>query len=141
LAKTSNHASSLPKSPLGKARTYLLNQKQALERYLDDGRLPIDNTVVEREMKPIILGRKNWLFAGNFEAAERLADGLTVLATARMHDVDPVAYLAWLLPQLARRDWSDEQILAHLLPASFKEALEQSGQRGAGGDGSHTAAP
>ena len=66
---------------------------------------------------------------------------MTVLATARRHEVDPVAYLAWLLPQFARRDWSDEQILAHLLPASFQQALERSGQRGAGGDSSHTNEP
>jgi hypothetical protein len=47
-------------------------------------------------------------FAGNFDAAERVADGVTVVATARLHGLDPVAYLAWLLPQLARREWSDE---------------------------------
>lgn len=97
-----------PKSPLGKGLIYLTNQRQALERFLEDGRLPIDNMVVEREMRPVALGRKNWLFAGNFEAAERLADGLTVIATARMHGVDAVAYLGWLLPQLGRREWSVE---------------------------------
>lgn len=114
-----------PTSPLGKALTYLTNQRKALEQFLDDGRLPIDNMVVEREMRPIALGRKNWLFAGSFAAAERLADGLTVIATARMHGVDPVAYLAWLLPQLARREWSSESAAEHLLPASFQKALQQ----------------
>lgn len=115
-----------PKSPLGKGLTYLTNQRQALERFLEDGRLPIDNMAVEREMRPVALGRKNWLFAGNFEAAERLADGLTVIATARMHGVDPVAYLGWLLPQLGRREWSVEAARAHLLPAHFQQTLEQS---------------
>ena len=71
-------------------------------------------------MKPIILGRKNWVFAGSFDAAMRLVDGATVIATARLQGVDPVAYVGWPLPQLARRDWSDEQIAARLLPASFK---------------------
>jgi len=121
-----------PKSPLGKGLTYLTNQRKALERFLEDGRLPIDNMVVEREMRPVALGRKNWLFAGSFEAAERLADGLTVIATARMHGVDPVAYLAWLLPQLARREWSVEAARTHLLPAHFQQALEQSKADAAG---------
>jgi hypothetical protein len=48
-----------------------------------------------------------------------------VIATARMHGVDPVAYLAWLLPQLARREWSVEAAAEHLLPASFQKALQQ----------------
>ncbi len=65
------------------------------------------------------------MFAGSFGAAERLAHGITVVATTRMHDVDPVAYLNWLLPQLARREWSDEEIERSLLPASFKQSLEQ----------------
>lgn len=114
-----------PTSPLGKGLTYLKNQRVALERFLEDGRIPLDNMVVEREMRPIALGRKNWLFAGNFAAAERLADGLTVVATARMHEVDPVAYLRWLLPQLARREWSIDAAGANLLPAHFQETLKQ----------------
>lgn len=114
-----------PKSPLGKALRYLANQRAALERFLEDGRLPIDNTGVEREMKPIILGRKNWLFAGNFHAAELLADGVTVIATARLHGFDPVAYLRWLLPQLARREWSDVAAAAQLMPANFEEFLRR----------------
>lgn len=114
-----------PTSPLGKGLTYLTNQRKALERFLDDGRLPIDNMVVEREMRPIALGRKNWLFAGSLAAAERIADGLTVIATARMHDVDPAVYVEWLLPQLARREWSVEAAAKHLLPASFQQALQQ----------------
>lgn len=114
-----------PKSPLGKGLRYLANQRLALERFLEDGRLPLDNTAVEREMKPIILGRKNWLFAGNFAAAELLADGVTVVATARLHNVDPVAYLAWLLPQLARREWSVDAAARQLLPEHFAEFLAQ----------------
>ena len=114
-----------PSSPLGRALTYLTNQHVALERYLEDGRLSIDNMVVEREMRPIAIGRRNWLFADSFAAAERLADGITVMATARMHDVDPVAYLDWLLPQLARREWSEAAAAAHLMPANFQKFLKQ----------------
>jgi len=110
-----------PSSPLGKAFTYLTNQHAALERYLDDGRIPISNTLVEQQIRPIVVGRKNWLFAGSFEAAERLADGFTVVATARLHGVDPVAYLRWLLPQLARREWSEAAAAECLLPERFAQ--------------------
>ena len=112
-----------PKSPLGKGLRYLANQRVALEQFLEDGRLPLDNTAVEREMKPIILGRKNWLFAGSFASAELLADGVTVVATARLHGLDPVAYLAWLLPQLARREWSEQAAATQLMPEHFAEFL------------------
>jgi hypothetical protein len=118
-------AKSRPKSPLGKGLRYLANQRVALERFLEDGRLPLDNTAAEREMKPIILGRKNWLFAGSFAAAELLADGVTVVATARLHGLDPVAYLASLLPQLARREWSEQAAAAQLLPEHFAAFLAQ----------------
>jgi transposase len=118
-----------PRSPLGKALRTLANQRTALLRFLEDGRLPVDNTSVEREMKPIILGRKNWLFAGNFRGAERLADGITVIATARLHGPGPVDYLRWLLPQLARREWSEAAAAAQLTPEHFQAFLDrQQGQ-------------
>jgi hypothetical protein len=124
-----------PKSPLGRALTYLSNQRKALERFLEDGRLTLDNTVAEREMRPIVLGRKNWLFAGSFAAAERLADGITVVASARMHDVCPVAYVRWLLPQLARRSWSAAAAAEKLMPAHFQEYLKQQAGSAELGDG------
>ena len=62
-----------PRSPLGKALTYAINQWPSLERFLDDGHLPIDNNAVEREIRPIVVGRKNWLFAGSDEGGDRAA--------------------------------------------------------------------
>jgi hypothetical protein len=61
-----------PKSPLGKAVHYLLTHWHALKRYLDDGRLEIDNNRAERSIKPFVIGRKNWLFHGNDIGAARL---------------------------------------------------------------------
>ncbi len=61
----------LPKSPFGKAVTYLTNQWTALQVYLSDGRIPIDNIASERTLRPWTIGKKNWLFLGHPEAAER----------------------------------------------------------------------
>lgn len=116
--------STTPSSPLGKGLTYLRNQRAALERFMEDGQLTLDNTLVERQIRPIAIGRKNWLFAGSFAAAERLADGITVIATARLHDVDVGAYLRWLMPQLARREWSVEAAAERLLPSHFQQGLK-----------------
>ena len=63
----------LPKSPLGEALGYALRNRQALLRYLEDGRLAIDNNGAERAIKPLVLGRKNWLFCGSEPAAHRAA--------------------------------------------------------------------
>lgn len=63
----------LPKSPLGQAVTYARNHWLALTRYPEDGRLKIDNNGAEQALRPIVLGRKNWLFAGSEAAAHRTA--------------------------------------------------------------------
>ena len=63
----------LPKSPLGDAVRYLTNQWTALQRFVDDGRLAIDNNRAENQLPVVAAGRKNWLFAGSFEGARRAA--------------------------------------------------------------------
>jgi transposase len=63
----------LPKSPLGEAVRYLTNQWAALQRYVEDGRLTIDNNRAENQLRLVAVGRKNWLFAGSFEGARRAA--------------------------------------------------------------------
>jgi hypothetical protein len=67
------HATALPKSPLGTAAGYALRNWTALTRYNEDGRLKIDNNGAEQPLRPIVLGRKNWLFAGSEAAAHRSA--------------------------------------------------------------------
>jgi len=93
-------AAVLPKSKLGAALTYLRNQWDALQVYLSDGRLPIDNNDVEQLMKQVALGRKNWLFVGSIAAGERAADFLTLVSSAVRNDLDVWAYLKDVLDQL-----------------------------------------
>ncbi len=91
-----------PSSPLGTAIRYLLNHEIALRRFLDDGVVPIDNGVVERLHVRAALTRKNFLFAGSDTGGERAAIAYSVLGSCELADVNPVEYLADVLPRLAR---------------------------------------
>lgn len=91
-----------PSSALGKAIGYLLNHRVALTRFLDDGILPIDNGIVERLHRRPAITRRNFLFAGSHAAAERAAISYSVLATCELLDINPIEYLADILPRLAR---------------------------------------
>ena len=82
----------LPKSPLGEAVTYARNQWTALNAYVTDGRLSIDNNAAERAVKPYAIGRKNWLFFGNDHSGRRLAILASFTATC------PVSYTHLTLP-------------------------------------------
>lgn len=90
----------LPKSAMGKALTYLKNHWEALQVFVADGRIPIDNNEVEQLMKQVALGRKNWLFLGSVEAGNRAAILLTIISTAVRNDLDVYAYVKDVLDQL-----------------------------------------
>ena len=79
----------LPKSLTGKAATYTRNQWAALNRYLDDGDLSIDNNAAERAMKPVAIGRKNWLFVGSPHAGRRAAVLMSLVASCKTNHVEP----------------------------------------------------
>lgn len=112
-----------PSSPLGKAHTYLTNQRIALERFLEDGRLPLENGAAERLARHVAVGRKNWLHCASDLGAERLAVTATVLSTARFHGADLAAGLAFAFDHLARRDYTAEEAV-ELLPDRWpKEKL------------------
>ena len=85
--------SALPKSPLGQAVTYARNHWIALTRYPEDGRLKIDNNGAEQALRPIVLGRKNWLFAGSEAAAHRTAVLCSLVQTCKHLGIDPFTYL------------------------------------------------
>jgi hypothetical protein len=85
--------SALPKSPLGQAVAYARNHWTALTRYPEDGRLKIDNNGAEQALRPIVLGRKNWLFAGSEAAAHRTAILCSLVQTCKLLGVEPFAYL------------------------------------------------
>jgi transposase len=91
----------LPKSPLGDAVRYLTNQWGALQRFVDDGRLAIDNNRAENQLRVVAVGRKNWLFAGSMEGARRAALLYSVVQSCKLIDVPPFAYLKDVLLRLA----------------------------------------
>lgn len=90
----------LPRSLLGEAVTYMQNQWTALTRFVDNGRLPIDNMEAERAIRGVAVGRKNWLFAGSFKGGERAALIYSLVETCRQHGVDPFAYFRDVLERL-----------------------------------------
>lgn len=79
----------LPRSPMASAITYAQNQWDALNTYVTQGFLNIDNNASERALKRVAIGRKNWLFAGNDAAAENHARLWTLIASCERHAVDP----------------------------------------------------
>ncbi len=108
----------LPKSPLGKAVTYALLRWEKLSRYAENGCIEIDNNLVENAIRPIALGRKNYLFAGSHEAAQRAAVIYSLLATCKKHDVNPHS---WLNDVLARIVTHPQKRVQELLPHHWKE--------------------
>ena len=119
----------LPKSPIGKAFTYTLNQWAALSRYTEDGALSIDNNLAERLMKPPAIGRKNFLFVGSETGGDRAAILLSVIASAKLCEVEPWAWLNHLfrkLPlRLATADPDKPPDLTDLLPDNWLKSHPQ----------------
>ncbi len=109
---------SLPQSPLGKAVTYCLNQWKPLTRFLEDGRLEVDNNRSERAIKPFVTGRKNWLFANTPRGAQASAITVSLIQTAKENGLEPRAYLQYLFEQLPQRDLSNAASWADCLPWS-----------------------
>jgi transposase len=93
----------LPKSLIGKAATYTRNQWTALNRYVEDGDLSMDNNFAERAMRPIAIGRKNWLFVGSERAGHRAAILTSLVASCKNNFVEPWAYLKDVFDRLACR--------------------------------------
>ena len=110
------------KSDLAKAMRYGLSRWQSFTLFLDDGRVAIDNNAAERAIRPIAIGRKNYLFAGSDAGGERLADALTLIETAKLCDVNPEAYLADVLARI-----NDHMInrIDELFPWNWKPSTGQ----------------
>jgi hypothetical protein len=89
------------KSGTAEVIRYALARWQALGRFIDDGTVEIDNNAAERSIRPISLGRKNWLFAGSDKGGERAAGILSLIQTAKLNGIDPEAYLRTLLAKIA----------------------------------------
>jgi hypothetical protein len=91
----------LPRSRFGQAVGYLKNQWEALQRYLSDGRLPIDNNQTEQEIRPLTVGRKNWIFLGHPRAAAGRLRLFSVVSSALRHHLVVQDYLEDVLAKLA----------------------------------------
>jgi transposase len=89
------------KSEIAQAIAYSLNRWVALTRYATDGTLEIDNNAAERSIRPIAIGRKNYLFAGSDEGGKRAAAMYSLMGTAKMHGIDPEAYLKYVLTHIS----------------------------------------
>jgi hypothetical protein len=91
----------LPKSAIGKALAYSLERWDHLSLYLTNGKLNIDNNPVENSIRPVALGRKNYLFAGSHEAAKRSGMLYSLLGTCKMHGIEPYGWLKEVLQKIA----------------------------------------
>ena len=89
------------KADLAKAIHYALGRWAALTRYLDNGILEIDNNIAENTIRPVALGKKNWMFAGNDEGGKRATNLYSLLGTAKLHGINPHAYLTHVLTHIA----------------------------------------
>ena len=105
---------------LAKAIDYTRKRWVALTRYVDDGRYPIDNNPVENAIRPIALGRKNWLFTGSEPAGQRAAAIMSLIATAKNSGHDPHAYLRDVLTRLPTHP---DRRIAELLPHRWKPTI------------------
>lgn len=108
----------LPKSALGKAIAYCLNQWDKLIVFLEDGRLELDNNRSERSIKPFVIGRKNWMFSNTPRGAKASAIVYSVIETAKENGLNPLLYLTYLFEQLPNADTTNKESLDQLLPWS-----------------------
>jgi transposase len=106
-------------SATAKAIDYSLRRWEALTRYLDDGNVPIDNNWVENRIRPIALGRNNWLFAGSLRAGQRAAAIMSLVQSAKLNGHDVFAYLNDVLERLP--SWPASRI-DELLPHRWQAA-------------------
>jgi transposase len=113
------------KSDLAKAFRYALNRWAAFTLFLDDGRVAIDNNAAERAIKPVVIGRKNFLFAGSDAGGETLASAMTIIETAKFNGLDPQAYLADIFARI-----HDHKInrIDELLPGNWKPFPNQAAE-------------
>jgi transposase len=112
----------LDESPIAQGIGYARNQRQALCRFLEDGRLPIHNNASELNLRRQVVGRRNWLFLGSEDGADANTTWVSLLASCRLHDIEPLAYVRDLLCLLPR--WPRHRLL-ELAPAYWAKTTEK----------------
>lgn len=129
LVRLKSNGRHLPQSLVGVAMDYALGQWQTLEIFLQDGRVEIDNNLVENAIRPTAIGKKNWLFVGEAEAGERGAILYTIVESCRRRGIDPYAYIKDVLtrlpkmtnhqtPQVVPSAWAKAHLQVHRQAAS-----------------------
>lgn len=113
----------LPRTKFGEALGYLRNHWDAFQVYLNDGRVPIDNNDVERDLRRVAIGRKNWMFIGSRDAGERAATILSIMTSAHRHDLDVWEYLCDALERLAQGRAAAEGDVTKIDPAILESLL------------------
>jgi transposase len=121
-AAQARHAALLPSNPLTKALHYALERREGLSVYLSDPDVPIDTNHLERALRPIPMGRKNWLFCWSEVGAEAVATIQSLLVSCRLHDVDPYDYLVDVLQRIDTHPARDvEQLTPRLWKQHFAD--------------------
>ncbi|WP_268036521.1 IS66 family transposase [Algoriphagus sp. PAP.12] len=116
-----NYVQVLPKSAIGKAMAYTMTRWEELTNYLMDGMLEIDNNACENKIRPTALGRKNYLFAGSHDAAQRAAMIYSFFAMCKIEDVNPQQWLKFVFDHIMD---TNIQKIKELLPKNYKLSLE-----------------
>lgn len=112
----------LPQSPIGKALAYSIERWNELMIYTTNGKLNIDNNPVEHSISPVAIGRKNYLFAGSHEAAQRSAMLYSLLGTCKLHHVNPFIWLRDVLQRIAAHPINK---IEKLLPHKWQQRTNQ----------------
>jgi transposase len=113
-----NQEEVLPKSLIGRAIGYALGQWKYLVRYIDDGRAPVDNNVIERDIRPFTTGRKAWLFSDTVEGANASAIVYSIMLTCRACNIEPYSYLCHVLTEMPQRPIDAD--ITDLLPFNYQ---------------------
>jgi len=108
-----------PTSATGNALNYLHNEWDKLIRYLDDGRLQIDNNAAENAIRPFVLGRKNWLFSDSVKGVNASANLYSLIETAKANGLEPYVYLRYLFTELPKAQTVDA--IEALLPGNLEK--------------------
>ena len=115
-----------PTSATGKALHYVHNEWDKLVRYLDDGRLEIDNNAAENAIRPFVVGRKNWLFSDSVKGVNASANLYSLIETAKANGLEPYAYLRYLFTELPKAETVDA--IEALLPGKLDNNQLKVGQ-------------
>ena len=106
----------LPKSPIGKAMSYTVSQWDKIMNIFKDGRIELDNNLIENKIRPLALGRKNYMFAGSHAAAQRIAMMYSFMTSCKANDVNPSIWLKFVLDNIGQ---TSIQNLDQFLPNNF----------------------